>query len=131
MLDRHASKTQATWGGLVTAIQHGAIKQNCESHSAIEAATATPGPRPFSSAEFLATLTNLPGVVLYQRVVTPDERIYYSYISEGARDLFGVSADEILSNSDALFSTHGSDYKSKFRERLLSASKSLTMWDVE
>jgi diguanylate cyclase (GGDEF)-like protein len=85
----------------------------------------------FSTDEFLTTLASLPGVVLYQRVVTPDERIYYSYISEGARDIFGVHAEEILANPDALFSTHGSDYKSKFRERLLSASKSLTMWDVE
>ena len=85
----------------------------------------------FQTDEFLATIASLPGVVLYQRVVTPDERIYYSYISEGARDIFGVSAEEILSNPDALFSTHGSDYRAKFRERLLSASKSLTMWDVE
>ena len=85
----------------------------------------------FPTDDFLATLASLPGVVLYQRVVTPDERIYYSYISEGARDIFGVHAEEILANPDALFSTHGSDYRSKFRERLLSASKSLTMWDVE
>jgi diguanylate cyclase (GGDEF)-like protein len=84
-----------------------------------------------SGDEFLTTLTSLPGVVLYQRVVTPDERIYYSYISEGARDIFGVNAEEILSNPEALFRTHGSDYSAKFRERLLSASKSLTLWDVE
>ena len=85
----------------------------------------------FPADEFLNTLASLPGVVLYQRVVTPDERIYYSYISEGARDIFGVHAEEILADPDALFRTHGSDYKSKFRERLLSASRSLTMWDVE
>ena len=85
----------------------------------------------FPVDEFLTALASLPGVVLYQRVVTPDERIYYSYISEGAHDLFGVSAEEILSNPEALFRTHGSDYSAKFRERLLSASKSLTTWDVE
>jgi diguanylate cyclase (GGDEF)-like protein len=85
----------------------------------------------FATDDFLAILASLPGVVLYQRVVTPDERIYYSYISEGARDVFGVHAEEILADPDALFSRHGSDYRSKFRERLLSASKSLTMWDVE
>ena len=85
----------------------------------------------FPADEFLTALASLPGVVLYQRVVTPDERIYYSYISEGARDIFGVSAEEILSNPEALFRTHDSDYSAKFRERLLSASKSLTTWDVE
>jgi diguanylate cyclase (GGDEF)-like protein len=93
--------------------------------------SATSVLKPFASDEFLATIASLPGVVLYQRVVAPDQKIYYSYISEGARDIFGVSANEILANPDALFSTHGSDYKSKFRERLLSASKSLTVWDVE
>ena len=38
----------------------------------------------------------LPGVVVYQRVVTPDEKIRYTYISEGARDIFGVSPAEIF-----------------------------------
>jgi diguanylate cyclase (GGDEF)-like protein len=99
--------------------------------NATDAPATTTARGMFSTDEFLTTLASLPGVVLYQRVVTPDERIYYSYISEGARDIFGVHAEEILSDPDALFSTHGSDYKSKFRERLLSASKSLSMWDVE
>jgi diguanylate cyclase (GGDEF)-like protein len=72
----------------------------------------------------------VPGVV-YQRLVTPDEQIRYTYISEGAQELFGVSPEEILSNPNALFSRHGADYSAKFRERLLAASKALTMWDVE
>lgn len=69
--------------------------------------------------------------MVYQRRVSPDGDIRYKYISEGAADLFGVSAEEIISNSSALFDTHGPDYRAKFRERLLSASKSLTIWDVE
>src|SRR5688572_15164137 len=69
-----------------------------------------------------AALCNLPGVVVYQRVVKPDGEIRYTFISQGAKDLFGVSAEEILSNPNALFSTHGPDYRAKFRERLLSAS---------
>jgi diguanylate cyclase (GGDEF)-like protein len=78
-----------------------------------------------------AALCNLPGVVVYQRIVEPSGEIRYSYISEGAKELFGVSAEEILSNPNALFSTHGDDYKANFRERLLSASASLATWDVE
>jgi diguanylate cyclase (GGDEF)-like protein len=85
----------------------------------------------FQPAECFAALASLPGVVVYQRVVEPDDKIRYAYISDGAFDLFGVSADEILSNPNALFSTHGRDYSAKFRERLLAASKSLTVWDVE
>ena len=81
--------------------------------------------------ECFAALCRLPGVVVYQRVVKTDGDIRYSFISEGAKDLFGVSAEEILSNPNALFSTHGPDYRANFRERLLAASKSLTNWDVE
>lgn len=73
---------------------------------------------------------NLPGVV-YQRVVTPEEEIYYTYISEGAYSLFGVSAEEILADPNALFDCHHPNYRENFRERLLAASRDLTMWDVE
>jgi diguanylate cyclase (GGDEF)-like protein len=79
---------------------------------------------------FAALVQAIPGVV-YQRVVRPDGDIRYTYISDGARDLFGVSPEEILSDPEALFKTHGPEYKAKFRERLLAASKALTMWDVE
>jgi len=79
---------------------------------------------------FASVTAALPGVV-YQRLVTPDEQIRYTYISEGARELFGLSPEEILSNPGVLFSRHSADYSAKFRERLITASKSLTMWDVE
>lgn len=105
--------------------------RNPHAAHAVDASGMASAQNAISGDEFLTALADLPGVVLYQRVVTPDEQIYYSYISEGTRDIFGVSAEEILSNPEALFRTHGSDYSAKFRERLLSASKSLTTWDVE
>jgi PAS domain-containing protein len=83
-----------------------------------------------ANQRFLSLANAVPGVV-YQRVVHPDGDIRYTYISEGSRDLFGVSPEEIVANPDALFSRHSAEYRTKFRERLLSASKSLTMWDVE
>ena len=83
------------------------------------------------SSEQISALCELPNVVVYQRLVMPDGKIRYTYISEGAYDLFGVSAEEILSNPNALFSCHSADYSALFKERLLAASKSLTIWDVE
>jgi diguanylate cyclase (GGDEF)-like protein len=83
------------------------------------------------SPNFLKSLSGLPGVVIYQRVVTPDEQIRYTYISEGCVDIFGVTPEQILSDPEALFSQHSEDYKAKFRERLLAASKTLATWDVE
>jgi signal transduction histidine kinase/DNA-binding response OmpR family regulator/HPt (histidine-containing phosphotransfer) domain-containing protein len=99
-------------------------------------AVSTPALQPnqepeLNPADGFAFLTKLPGVVVYQRLVTPDEQIRYTYISEGARDLFGVSAEEILSDPQALFSCHSAEYSAMFRERLLAASKALTAWDVE
>ncbi len=83
------------------------------------------------TVECLASIVNLPGVVVYQRVVTADEKIHYTYISDGCRELFGASAETILSNPDALLERHSAEYKTKFRERLVAASRSLTTWDVE
>jgi len=77
-----------------------------------------------------AIAESIPGVV-YQRVVTPDGDIRYTYISEGARDLFGVSPEEILKDPNALFDIFTPEYHATFRERLLTAAKELKMWDVE
>lgn len=79
---------------------------------------------------FASVAASIPGVV-YQRVVSPDGDIRYTYISEGARDLFGVEPEEIVSNPTALFDRHSPEYSANFRERLLAASRDLTMWDVE
>ncbi|MEW6453464.1 MAG: EAL domain-containing protein [Pseudomonadota bacterium] len=83
------------------------------------------------SAQCLMALARLPGVVVYQRVVTSDEKIFYTYISDGCRDIFGVAPEQILSDPEALFGRHSEEYKAKFRERLIAASKALTVWDVE
>ncbi len=98
------------------------------------AQAVAPGPGPEMAVRVpdgFGALAKLPGVVIYQRLVTPDGQIRYTYISEGARELFGVSAEEIISDPKALFSCHSADYSAKFKERLLAASKSLTSWDVE
>jgi PAS domain S-box-containing protein len=79
---------------------------------------------------FAALADSIPGVV-YQRVVTPGGDIRYTYISEGAKDLFGVGPEEILADPNALFDCHGPEYRETFHERLLTASRDLTMWDVE
>lgn len=83
-----------------------------------------------ANERFAALAKNIPGVV-YQRVVRPSGDIGYTYISEAAQDLFGVSPEEILSNPQALFDCHGPDYYATFRERLLAASRVLKLWDVE
>jgi signal transduction histidine kinase len=83
-----------------------------------------------ANERFAALTANIPGVV-YQRRVDPDGDIRYTFISDGARELFGVSAEEILRDPHALFSCHGPSYRKDFRERLIKASRTLSIWDVE
>ena len=84
-----------------------------------------------SADERLSSLAaTIPGVV-YQRLVTPDGDIRYTYISEGARDLFGVEPEDVLNDPNALFKHHGPEYRKTFRDRLMAASKAMTLWDVE
>ncbi len=82
------------------------------------------------SQQFSSLAAAIPGVV-YQRVVRPDGDIRYTYLSEGARELFGVSPEDVLKDPEVLFSTYTEDYKNSFKARLLEASNTLTKWDVE
>ena len=79
---------------------------------------------------FTSLTASIPGVV-YQRRVAPDGDIRYTYISEGVRDLFGVTPEMVLADPTALFDRHDPTYAANFRERLLAASRSLQLWDVE
>jgi len=83
-----------------------------------------------ATQSFSSLTASLPGVV-YQRQVSPDGEIRYTYISESAKELFGISAEEIINNPKALFSSYAPEYAESFRERLLQASKDMTKWDVE
>lgn len=79
---------------------------------------------------FSELASTIPGVV-YQRVVRPDGDIRYTYISEGAKNLFGVDAETIIRDPQALFNHYGAEYRASFRQKLIEASKDLRTWDVE
>ncbi|MGI9408085.1 MAG: PAS domain-containing protein, partial [Hyphomicrobiaceae bacterium] len=83
-----------------------------------------------ANERFSKLASTIPGVV-YQRRVRPDGDIRYTYISETAQELFGVSAHEILTNPSALFASYAPEYGDTFRKRLLEASRNMTTWDVE
>ena len=84
-----------------------------------------------SDGERLAAIADsIPGVV-YQRIVSPDGDIRYTYISDGARELFGVAPEDILNDPNALFDVFAPEYHATFRDKLLTAAKNLDMWNVE
>jgi diguanylate cyclase (GGDEF)-like protein len=83
-----------------------------------------------SNLRLAALAATVPGV-LYQRVVKLNGEIRYTYISENAFELFGVTAERIINDPEALFQHYGPDYRRSFREKLLKASQDMSMWDVE
>lgn len=83
-----------------------------------------------SDTRFAELASTLPGVV-YQRVVSPEGQIRYSYISDNAFELFGVTAEAILTDPEALFAHYGREYRETFRQKLIQASKDMILWDVE
>ncbi|MCE2934153.1 MAG: EAL domain-containing protein [Hyphomicrobiales bacterium] len=83
-----------------------------------------------SDTRFAELASTLPGVV-YQRVVSPEGQIRYSYISDNAFELFGVTAEAILTDPEALFAHYGKEYRETFRQKLIQASKDMILWDVE
>ncbi len=93
-----------------------------------------PAPRtassPAAADRFASLASMIPGVV-YQRIVTPTGVIRYTYISEGAREMFGVAPADVIADPEALFRTYSEDYKANFRKRLVAASEALETWDVE
>jgi GAF domain-containing protein len=54
---------------------------------------------------------NVPGVV-YQRRVNADGSIAYTYMSDGARDLFGIAPEEIIANPHVLIECFGAAWSS-------------------
>ena len=73
---------------------------------------------------------NLPGVVL-QRVVRPDGTVRYTYISDGCKDLYGLSADEIMSDTSRLWSLYAPGVAEAFAKGLVQASRTLSVHDFE
>ncbi len=83
-----------------------------------------------ASESFDSLASTLPGVV-YQRLVSPEGDIRYTYISEGVREYFGLSPEQVLENSEVMFSTYTPEYRENFRKKLVEAGKQLKTWDVE
>ena len=84
-----------------------------------------------ANERFSSITAGIAGVV-YQRVVNIETgEIRYAYMSDSAKEFFGVPAEEVLNNPEALFACYGEEYRRTFRQRLITASRNMTMWDVE
>ncbi len=73
---------------------------------------------------------NVPGVV-YQRRVSADGSVAYTYISDGARDLFGIAPEEIVADPHVLMECFGAEFRAQFMAKSAEASRLMTLWDIE
>jgi two-component system cell cycle sensor histidine kinase/response regulator CckA len=69
-----------------------------------------------SEARFRHVIANAPGMV-YQFVYRPDGTRGYTFVSEGARELFGIDPEAALRDSDALLHIIHPDEREQLRHR--------------
>lgn len=85
-----------------------------------------------SAAEhlFQAIVANLPGIV-YRRILHPDGRITYPYISEGIKPLLGLEAEAVQADSSLLLSTIHRRDRAVFDRTLARSAKDLAPYELE
>lgn len=116
--------------GALGAAVMGEVRQLCDVVAQAASVADRPKRTDSSSLRFAELASTIPGVV-YQRVLTLEGDIHYTYISDGATELFGVDPETILRDPQALFNHYSPKYRAAFRQRLIDASRELRIWDVE
>jgi PAS domain S-box-containing protein len=79
---------------------------------------------------FQSIAGNLPGVV-YQRVLHPDGRIAYPYVSEGARRLFNLEPEALQRDPALMLGTIHPDDRPLFHRALAKSARELGPFEVE
>lgn len=73
---------------------------------------------------------NLPGLI-FQFVVRPDSTGYFAYASEGIRDVFGMSPEEVRQDCDGLIERIDPRDRGRVRKSLTEAGRRLRNWTGE
>ncbi len=81
--------------------------------------------------EMLASVTRNTPAVLYRRVLMPDGRYSYNYLSEGVEALIGVSAAAIMRDSDAAHQRIHPEDKAKVMVAMHRSAETLTPFEAE
>ena len=74
---------------------------------------------------------NLPAGAIYQFMLEPDGRQYYTYVSNSIEVLLGISAKAILRDSSALLATYRVDDLAHLQQQVQASSTTLTLYEVE
>jgi PAS domain S-box-containing protein len=81
--------------------------------------------------ELLASITrNAPGV-LFRRVLSPVDKVHFTYISDGVEALFGVRSDEILADARTMLDRIHPEDRARLDEAMRRSAEALSPWVME
>jgi hypothetical protein len=82
-----------------------------------------------SEARFQVMTANVPGMVF--QCIRQAEQFHFSYISNGAESLLGVSAQSIEQNKDELISRISAECRQAFHDTLERSQQDMALWNWE
>ena len=83
-----------------------------------------------TEARLQSVAENIPGTV-YQRVLEADGTIHYPYMSVGARELYGIEAEDVMADASILVAGFEPESRDHFMHALKESAKNLTPLNVE
>ncbi len=72
----------------------------------------------------------VPGV-LYQYRLRPDGTSHFPYASQGIKDIYGVSPDQVLEDASAVFEMLHPDDLERVTESIMTSARTLSIWHDE
>ena len=79
---------------------------------------------------FDALASSVPGVV-YQRRLHPDGTVTYPYVSSGAKDIYGVTAEAIMADASLLMYSAPEEDMVSYRDSLARSVETMEPWSWE
>ncbi|MGE5147405.1 MAG: PAS domain-containing protein, partial [Candidatus Eiseniibacteriota bacterium] len=79
---------------------------------------------------FDALVSSVPGVV-YQRRLHPDGKVSYPFVSAGAKDIYGVTAEDIMADATLLMNSAPDEDMESYRESLARSVATMEPWHWE
>ncbi len=101
-----------------------------ESHPAVTARRSADSAIADGQARFARMTANLPGVV-FQYLMRPDVKAVYTYVSEGAAEMFGLAADVVRADAQQLVRIIDPDDAAAFRASAAESRATLGPWRWE
>jgi PAS domain S-box-containing protein len=80
--------------------------------------------------QFQTIVANVPGVV-YRRILHPDGRISYPYISDGVKWMLGFDAEILQANPELMLRTIDPRDEERFRHAIAQSAKDLSSYEIE